>query len=207
MKNKTLLIILFFCSLTTDLYCQKNPALLKISPQHFIVSTLKFELEKGLSDKSSIGLAPFATVFDQSDESVYGGGLELRKKFYVYGGDSALPLTGFYAGVSANYGYFNAKYSYSDRDPSFCGYDQFGNYTCNYPLIENKETIHQFGMDAEFGYQVSIKGIFYLDTFLGGGVRYGHSSIGRETNYSFSILEYAFKGVIPKIGLRLGLRL
>jgi hypothetical protein len=198
---KKLTFILLICSIS-NAWSQENGAILKLSPQHFLVNTMKIDFEIFNNPKSSIIFSPSMAAFDQDDEKVIGGGLELGKRFYVLNKDS-LKMNGFYAQVSLQYKYFDATYretKYWSSSSYYYGYDSI-TYT------SYKETIHQLGGDFVFGYQVSVKNIFYIDLYFGGGMRMGISSRGDDTYYKSSLMDYAYNGIVPKTGVKLGLRI
>jgi hypothetical protein len=63
------------------------------------------------------------------------------------------------------------------------------------------------GADVAFGYQVSIRHVFYIDSFFGAGMRYAISSTGENTNYDdMGILGVGHSGIIPKAGIKFGLK-
>jgi hypothetical protein len=185
----------------------------KISPQHLAVNTFSVTWERAAStlSRTSLNISPFITYYDRryrtNTEKVAGAGLELGRKLYVSKVDSASPLKGFYASGSLSYGYYSADYQRQD-DSSYVYNSPYGgtynSYTSSGKLYH--ENIHKIGADVFIGYQLPIKKVFYIDAFFGAGMRYGISSQGSKSYYQQSIIDFGHSGIIPKAGVKFGLR-
>jgi hypothetical protein len=189
----------------------------KISPQHLTVNTFSVTLERASSpySKRSLIISPFITYYDRKNnvsklsEKLAGAGIELGKKLYVSKIDSASPLIGFYASGSVTYGFYSADYQkndsvvYNNNNYNY-GYNTYNGLTTSGRKYH--EEIHKFGADVFVGYQVSIKNVFYIDTFFGAGMRYAISSMGDNGAYRTTLIDIGHSGIIPKAGIKLGLR-
>lgn len=182
-------------------FCQEKIRVVKLSPQHFIRSTLKIDFERATGTHSSIIFSPSMAGFDSGNERVIGGGLELAKRIYVLNSEE-YSLSGFYANVGATYNFYDIWYEVLSKHEVYT-YPYKDSTTSQ----EFKEQIHQFGGDFVFGYQKCIKEVFYVDMFFGGGVRIGISTRGSDSNYRSFILDYGYNGFIPKVGIRAGLKI
>jgi hypothetical protein len=178
------------------------------------VNTIHVTWERATSplSKTSLNISPSFTYYDRVDyrgysEKVSGGGLELGKKLYVSRIDSSAPMKGFYAAGSLSYGYYSADYQRSD-DSSYIYNTGYGNHTAYTSTGKfYHENIQRIGADVFIGFQFPIKKVFYIDTFFGAGMRYGISSQGRNSNYNYSIIDLAYSGIVPKAGIKIGLKL
>jgi hypothetical protein len=180
---------------------QENVNLFKLSPFHFFISTMKIEWEHSTGKKSSVIISPRMTALDQDDEKVLGGGLELGRKFYLPGKDT-LKLNGFYAQLSFSYNYFSCEYSKSFKVAHSNYYWDDSTYYIHY-----KEQIRQAGGDFIFGHQFSFSNTFYVDMYFEVGMRMSVSSRGKDSEYRSSILDFGYSGVVPKTGIKVGLRI
>jgi hypothetical protein len=203
MQKLTFLILL--CSgLFFNVQAQSPVNLIKIVPQSLPNNTLKISWEHGTSSKASINVSPFITLYDRKNEKVWGAGIELAKKIYVSRMDSAAPLKGFYGAGSFSYAFYSTEYKRYD-DSTFTGI--YGNPTRTSSGRIYHETINQIGADLFLGYQFPIKKVLYIDVYLGGGLRYSFSSEGSNSYYKSGINDYAYIGVIPKAGVKIGLKI
>ena len=209
--KKILFAVSLLTSLSSDSFSQVVN-IYKISPQHLVANTFSVSWERASSPfaKTSLNISPFVTYYDKKisanvSEKLAGAGLELGRKLYV-SIDSTSPLAGFYASGSIIYGYYHADYQKSDDSNAYV--NSYG-----YPYLTKissgrfyNETIHKFGADIGVGYQILFKKLFYIDLFLGAGMRYGISSQGSNSIYNADFLGIAHSGIIPKAGIKLGLR-
>lgn len=195
--------LLLLCSLFYEGFAQPPVNIVKIVPQSLPKNTLKVSWEHGTSPKASWNVSPFVTLYDRRNEKVLGAGLDLGKKIYVSRMDSAAPLKGFYGAASICYAYYHTQYKKYDDTTD-------GNAVFPYPpLVERSvtEKIHQIGADLFLGYQFPIKKVLYIDVYLGGGLRYSFSSQGQNSNYKTGVNDYGYIGVIPKAGIKIGLKI
>jgi hypothetical protein len=201
--KKSIYGLLFLCGLFYDGTAQSPVNIIKIVPQSFSKNTLKFSWEHSTSSKASFNVSPFVALYDRRNEKVLGAGLDLAKKIYVSRMDSAAPLKGFYGAASICYAYYQTQYKKFDDTTD-------GTAVFPYPpLVERSvtEKIHQIGADLFLGYQFPVKKVLYVDVYLGGGLRYSFSSQGQNSNYKTGINDYGYIGVIPKAGIKIGLKI
>jgi hypothetical protein len=200
MKSQIISIIAALV-ISTNVIAQ-NFSVFKISPQHFLENSMKVEWEIGTSPTSSFIVSPKITVYDQEDEKVLGGGIEFGRRYYIFNKDS-LKLNGFYAQISLQYNYYDTKYT----DRIFYYGSGYYNKPDSSIAKTYNESIHQIAGDFIFGYQVSVKNIFYVDMFLGGGMKMGISILGSDSYYRDSFLGYSYNGVVPKAGIKIGMKI
>jgi len=214
--KKIFFAVLLVSGLSLDSFSQVVN-IYKISPQHLSVNTLMVTWERASSpySKTSLNISPFVTYYERTssphvNEKLAGAGLELGRKIYVSKVDSASPLSGWYASGSLTFAYYAADYQKSND--SSIAYNPNNGYGYGYYNVNTStgryyhETIQKIGADIFIGYQVPFKNVFYLDFFFGAGMRYGISSEGDKTNYKDRLIDIAHSGIIPKIGVKFGLR-
>jgi hypothetical protein len=202
--KKSACLFLLSVGIIYSLQAQTPVNIIKIVPQSLPNNTLKISWEHSTKPKSSINISPFITLYDRKNEKIYGAGLDLAKKIYVSKMDSLSPLKGFYGAASISYAYYNTQYRKFDDSSSY------GGLIYPAPLSTARkynENIHQIGADLYLGYQFPIKKVLYVDIYLGGGLRYSFSSQGSDSYYSTGINDYAYTGIIPKAGIKIGLKI
>lgn len=173
-------------------------ALLKIYPQAFFVNTLQLGIETfnqsySQSFNLDVGLRTKNENYDANYSGVYGD-LAYRKYFVPMKFVTKSASRKYYLGVYYSIG-FKAGYYKTET------YDDFtGNYD---------EETELWGLSPSFtiGIQKTIWQVLLLDMFVGGAVGipvYPDNAI--EVTYP-SIFEPAFKGIYPKIGVKIGVGL
>jgi hypothetical protein len=203
MKKSSYLIMFFCFGLFYSGSAQNSVNIIKIIPQTLINNTLKFSWEHATSAKTSLNVSPSISLYDRKNEKVFGAGIDVARKIYVSKMDSAAPLKGFYGAASVCYAFYTTEYTkYDDSTGVVYSYS-------NAAFTEHKynEKIHQVGADLYLGYQFPIKDVLYIDIFLGGGLRYSFSSEEKNSYYKSGINDYAFTGIIPKAGIKIGLKI
>lgn len=188
----------------------------KVSPQHFAHNTLKAGVER-FNGSYTGSFAIFATgtinndIWSYSDEGYDGftGEFQLRK--YI---SPMKPLTsrqgkpfhqGIYGGVYAQAGYFAGEfhgqtYRYEPMMPN--------------PILVNYDYRHSLtngGVGFIMGYQRTLWQVVFLEAFLGGGIQFaGHDVSGAlSPDYLMNdaITDPGYEGIIPKMGLTIGIGL
>lgn len=175
----------------------------KISPLHFFQSTLKVGLERFNKEHSgsfviSIG-GRMAREEGESNLSAYqgfSGELQLRK--YVK------PMQrnktdAYHHGVFGGLYFQGGSYSGEATDDGY----------------RIKESIGNYGGGFVIGYQKTIWDVVFLEGYVGGGVQFADRVVKERepANNNFFNVEYsgiihpAFQGILPKIGLTIGLAL
>lgn len=179
--------------------------LLKLSPQHFAVNTFKVDWEFSSGQNGSWVISPYITARDQYSDStswgdkVLGTGIGLNRKVYV-AGQTGEALTGLYGMFSGTYNFYKTKYN--DYDYTYSGPP---NYVTTYVYSQRNQDIHSASLSFSIGYQFTIKKLVYVDTFLGGGIRYSNTSTNDD--YYSSFADFAYSGIEPKFGVTVGLKL
>ena len=210
-------------ALTFDCSSQGSEALsrtvFKMSPQHFIQSDLKAGVER-FNKSHSGSFALFVTARlanDQeisSDRQAYdglAGELQIRK--YISPMKSHMSKKGnvFHQGVyGAAYvqgGSFSGKFKrdYQTYDPTSGAY-------ITQKLYDYSESIGNWGLGFTIGYQKTIWQAVFFEAFIGGGVQFSDPiAMGLEpedsVNEFVGITHPMYKGILPKIGLNIGIGL
>jgi hypothetical protein len=211
--KKAIFVLLLLSGAAMHAFSQKVNVV-KISPQNLVMNTLNLTWERASSSgsKTSLNISPFVTFYDRINyndvtEKLAGAGIELGKKLYISRVDSSSPLKGFYASASLSYGFYSADYQ-RGNDSSYISNNYYGNYTVYTSSGRTyHEDIHRIGADIFIGYQFPIKKVFYVDAFFGAGMRYGISSKGDDSDYKYSLLDFGHSGIIPKAGIKIGLKI
>jgi hypothetical protein len=212
--KKAIFALLLLSGTAMNTFSQKVN-IVKFSPQHLAVNTFNLTWERASSSgsRTSLNISPFITFYDRlnyrnTKEKVAGAGIELGKKLYVSRVDSSSALKGFYASGSLSYGFYSADYQKDDDSSYINNSSYYGSYTAYTTSGRTyHEDIHRIGADVFIGYQFPVKKVFYIDAFLGAGMRYGISSKGDDSYYKYSLLDLGHSGIIPKAGIKIGLKI
>ncbi|MEO5600616.1 MAG: hypothetical protein ABIR06_06800 [Cyclobacteriaceae bacterium] len=75
-----------------------------------------------------------------------------------------------------------------------------------------EEDITNWGLGFTIGYQKTLWQVLFLDAFVGGGVQFSNTIVSGQApdqNYYYydGILDPAYKGILPKIGMNIGIGL
>jgi len=215
------LIACCFSSLAQSNEPRASRSIFKLSPQHFAKNTLKIGFER-FNKKMSTSYVVFvsAVADDHSEDAhMYGGndgysGLAGEFQFRKY----ISPMTSYATKRGKNYfqGIYFAGYvqggSYSgDKFYSASWVDQAGNP--QYTAIQVEESIGNYGTGFTIGVQRTLWNILNIDLFVGGGlqlsdtIRFGSipEEITRDGDETFD--DPAYQGILPKIGLHIGVSL
>lgn len=220
MKNPvSLLLALLGLGLSTA-HAQDSLAsrtIIKLSPQHFIHNSLKAGVER--FNKTRTGsIALFITgrieneeyTFDLEGHDGLAGELQFRK--YI----SPMKTHNSKRNNLVHQGVYGAAYiqggSYSgDFEGVNTAYDPAsGQYTSQpYSYSEN---IGNYGFGFTIGYQKSLWQVVFLEAFIGGGIQFSDKIVsGNAPDHDFfssgGIADPAYKGILPKIGLTIGIGL
>lgn len=143
-------------------------------------------------------LNPF--MDDNSYDKVYGFGLEVSIKKYLFNSDK---IKGFYSGFGVKYDHITLEDQMSIWTTDDIG-NEFEEST------KDKNIIDKFGLDFRLGYVVSIKDKVFFDFYTGVGLRYSNvqgTENGRYIESGNGISNYGYTGVLPVLGVRLGVGL
>jgi len=187
--------------------------LLKLSPQHFIVSTLQIGTERFSRDFSrSWNLA--VGVRNQGGSRSYsmqvrGAEIDFQYRKYVRpmqpftSRKNRSYLQGVYVGPFVNGGIFSV-----DDEYFWLSSDMHGNP--QWRGSGNKYNSRQVGGGFTIGLQRTFWDVITLDVFAGGGLRYSHINIVSDqfSNEIFTtVTGPGFSGIFPRIGFNIGITL
>lgn len=219
-----MLALAMLVCMTTATYAQDlesaplSRTILKLSPQHFVHNSLKAGVERFNKDHSG-SFALFLTGrMENSNERMYesegynglGGELQFRKYVRPMKLHTSRKGNEYHQGVYAaayfqggSYaGKFRSEYSY--YDPSTGQMITQVNY-------DYKESIGNWGLGFAIGYQKTLWQVIFLEAFIGGGIQFADRKVSGQTNgtsyYYSGITDPGYKGMMPKIGLTIGIGL
>ena len=190
----------------------------KLSPQHFIDNSLKAGVERFNQDHSR-SFAVFLTgrmdnnrryMYDSDGYTGVAGEVQFRKYINPMKLRTSKKNNTFHQGVYGAAYIQGGTYSggfedeYSVYDPNTGGY-----VPTHYKYTE---LVTNGGFGFTIGYQKTLWQALFLEAFVGGGVQFSDISIsGNQPDdpfYSYSgVSDPAYKGILPKIGLHIGIGL
>lgn len=191
--------------------------LIKVSPQHFIASTLQVGIEHFNTDFSkswnfSIGLRNQGNNQNSYSDEVRGGEIDLQFRRYVR------PLQQFSS--RKNRTYSQGVYFGPFINGGFYTVDDLNTYTWTYRDINGQlitetssnggkyETQH-FAAGFTIGLQRTFWEVLTLDAFVGGGLRATNFTLiaGDRNDIYNGLLDPGFTGIFPRIGFKVGIAL
>jgi hypothetical protein len=203
----------------------RKPTVIKISPFHLFDNQFNVSMEffNKTTYRSSIAIAANCIYADNAKVADQGFSLDIQKRIYPRGFSSDTVAYyrngagGFYVGFGIQLGYSE----YRDKNISewFFRIDTIKDGTnkipvrSDYEIKRNVMTRNIWALPyVELGYQFIIWEALYIDCFLGGGVKINNvtksspdKSLNLDTYYNDpGILKRYYKGIIPRIGLSLG---
>ena len=191
----------------------------KLSPQHFTNNSLKAGIER-FNKNHSVSIAVFATARLENNEETgddregfdgLAGELQVRK--YI----SPMQTRTSKKGNDYHQGIYGAAYvqggSYSGQyKGTYRVYDPgTGMYTTQ-AAYDYSESIGNWGLGFTIGYQKTLWQVIFLEAFIGGGVQWSDRiAMGLQPDVLYNDYEGinhpAYKGILPKIGLNIGIGL
>ncbi len=211
--KKILFIPILFLAIT---FCQAQEAetylnnVIKINPFLFGQSQFQLSYEHYFKNrKSSVLLMPSYLLKDSRDTELQGFEIMGQYRFYLthYNKNERKTFLNMY-----NYGFYAGLYAL------YLNYDEtFTRYTYNPITFENesnsyKKSIQSIEGGALLGLQMDISRRIVLDFYIGGGLRksevedsYLDSNIEAEYYGEYSVFDFEFTGIKPKVGLMLGI--
>lgn len=203
-------------------YAQEAPpparSIFKLSPQHFFDNSLKVGVER-FNQEYSGSFAIFLTgMIDNDQYSGYGFdegydgiALEFQLRKYI----SAMKPTVSKHGRSFHQGVYGAAYAQggyyegASQGETYQYDPMTGNTTPVYYNYVHRITNGGFGFTI--GYQKTLWEVVFLEAFIGGGIQFSGSEVsGIKVDDYFSdegIIDPAYRGILPKIGLNIGIGL
>lgn len=215
-----LLLLAGTCILCSTAQAQEPDTLsrtvFKLSPQHFIQNSLKAGVER-FNKNHSASFAIFITgmidneVWSYSEGGYDGIGGELQLRKYI---SPMKPFTskrgkinqqGIYGALYAQGGYYTGAfrgqtYTYEpmNSSPTLVTYD-YGHRLLN------------GGLGFTIGYQKTLWQVVFMEAFLGGGIQFARHDISGTDAEAYliddGITAPGYQGIIPKIGLMIGIGL
>ena len=190
----------------------------KLSPQHFIHNSLKAGIEH-FNETHSSSTAFFVTGMIENKEYTFqgdgysgiAGEVQLRKyispmKSYTSRHGKAYHQ-GVYGAAYLQGGYYSGDFkdAYSYYDPNTGGMVTQYQYDYN-------EKVTNGGFGFTIGYQKTLWQVIFLEAFVGGGVQFAdktRSGVSPNPDYYDyeGITDPGYKGILPKIGLHIGIGL
>ena len=213
MKKRIWLLILFSYSVI-QAQDSLRTIVIKLSPQHLLMRTGRFEIEKRImNSRNAYVIAPMfhfgdpdnilTTQRNSSNDQVTGVGAEVLHKIYT---QVKRETSGIYFAYGLNYNYFNITYNDFGWVTSK-NEDQLD--IIEYKLVDQKQTINKIGFAALTGIEVYSSNYFVVDFYVGFGFKYSiiNAPNGREDRYKANYLDYGFSGFEPRLGIKVGLLL
>ncbi len=134
-------------------------------------------------------------------EKMYGFGLELHHRIF-------LKTESYPEGLYFSYGlyYLHTCIEYLEYGWGTINYDD-DLEAMAYALLENETVIDKFGPNIMFGYQMNLTDRFFIDIYMGAGLRYSiiDASEYSTRNFDENITSFGYTGVLPVFGLRFGM--
>jgi hypothetical protein len=218
----TLALQLLFCwnSLAQNSAEPLSRTVFKLSPQHFTHNALKVGIERfNPTHSGSISLLVTATLdnneedpFDREGYNGLAGELQFRKyispmKEHTSKKDNVYHQ-GIYGAAYVQGGSYSGDFAdqYRIYDPTTGMYT--GQTTYSY-----HDNIGNWGLGFSIGYQKTLWNVVFLEAFIGGGVQFADrittGTIPDSNGYYYygGITHPAYKGILPKLGLNVGLGL
>ncbi len=229
MRISTIALIAIVC-LTSSMVRAQDPAtvsldnplpsrtVFKLSPQHFAVNSLKAGIERFNADRAASFVVMITGRLEDEDDPFDGtsydglaGEFQLRK--YISPMKPRISRNGnsFYEGIyGAVYlqgGFYSSSYSdnYTTYDPDTGNPTQVG---YNYDM-----KVRNGGLGFAIGYQKTLWHVVFLEAFIGGGIQFaGHEITGYKPkpvmfDTDGGITDPIYEGILPKIGLNIGIGL
>lgn len=221
MRTTALLICAVLC-LSFSAHAQETETpsrtIFKLSPQHFIRNSLKAGIER-FNENHSGSVAFFVTGMMAQDQNSFrdqynglAGELQLRKYISpmksVTSRNDRVYSQGVYGAAYLQGGSYSGNFKEENHytDPTT------GN-PATQVLYDYKENVGNWGFGFTLGYQKTLWQVIFLEAFVGGGVQFSDRTVSgfMPNTYYFGgddgIVDPAFRGILPKIGIHIGIGL
>jgi hypothetical protein len=222
MRNAILLLLAVLSLVSFATFAQETETIsrtiFKLSPQHFIHNSLKAGIER-FNTTHSGSFAFFATGRLENADNAFlpegYDGLAGEIQFRKYISPMKLRTSrknntyhqGIYGAAYLQGGSYSGGFSdeYSFYDPNTGQYVTQYNYSF-------KESVTNYGFGFALGYQKTVWQVVFLEAFVGGGIQFSQRTIsGNKPEQGFfgysGIADPGFEGILPKIGLHIGIGL
>jgi hypothetical protein len=187
----------------------------KLSPQHFIHNSLKVGLER-FNPTHASSFTFFVTGMMENTMQSYGEGyngvageLQLRKYISPMKSQTSRHNKTYHQGV------YGALYlqggHFSDKFKGESGYIDpvTGAYVTE--KYDYSEKILNGGLGFTIGYQKTLWQVIFIEGFVGGGIQFaGRKLTGAVSDYRYyyqGIVSPLYEGILPKIGMNIGIGL
>jgi len=218
-KINILVFVLFILARTiTAQENNSNKTISFIVPQYIITNGIRVDIDVRKPDsKSWWVISPYYydddskhRILNPEDnsgfdphryESMYGVGLGIARKIFLRHGTK-----GFYAMAGVSYKYFNIR---GDNEAYVEYREDDGLNYIEVQQLSYTVNINSYNGYATIGYQINPFSKFYIDFYLGFGLRYStHESPQNViTKYNRGNIDYGYSGTHPVVGGRLGIAL
>lgn len=193
----------------------RRPIVLKLSPFHFFDRQLSLTSEFfGKSYRRSLAVTANVIYGDNSNVYDVGGALLLERRFYPRGFNPDTSsfirnsASGFYFSPGLQFGYSE----FNDRQMNRTTWDGFSMIQVDYNVSITSMWV---APTVTVGYQLILWDALYLDVYVGGGAKINQTKKSSPypgvdlSNYyqDSEILTRYFKGILPRVGLTLGIGL
>lgn len=190
----------------------------KLSPQHFVQNSLKAGVER-FNPNHSASLAFYVTgmiehnnyLYEEGGYSGLAGELQLRK--YI----SPMKIVTSRRGKTYHQGIYGAAYV---QGGSYSGdfQDQYGYWDPNTGMYVQqvnyayKDRVWNWGLGFTIGYQKTLWQVLFMEAFVGGGIQFSDRNRTGTTPAFYNDNDYGisspgYKGILPKIGVQIGIGL
>jgi hypothetical protein len=190
----------------------------KLSPQHFTENSLKGGVEQ-FNKSHSASVAVFITGrMEKNEDSFYGDGydglageLQLRKYISpmkaVVLRNNKVYHRGIYGGVYVQGGSYSG-----DFRREYVYYNSTTGSMVSEVQYDYEDHVGNWGGGITIGYQQTFWQVIFLEAFIGGGLQFSDRIItGKLPNtpdFSYNdISDPYYRGILPKIGLNIGMGL
>lgn len=188
----------------------------KLSPQHFTENSLKGGVER-FNRRHSASVSIFVTGRMEKNESVYNGdgydGLagELQVRKYISPMKEITLKNGnvYHRGIYGGLYVQGGSYS-GDFNRQFSYYDPSLGATVTEVAYDYEDHVGNWGGGILIGYQQTLWEAIFVEAFVGGGLQFSDrittGKLPATPDYSHvGIADPYFRGVLPKIGLNIGI--
>jgi hypothetical protein len=221
-KYLTLPLVTIFTSIVAqDLDQQPSRSVFKISPQHFTQRQLKAGFERfnrSYSRSFSFYLNGLMDWYEEPgyDEGHSGLGAELQYRKYLAPLAARTTKKGntYYRGIYFS-GYLQGAHYSGTQSGIYYDYDPDTGTNTGKPY-DYKEDIGNWGFGFTFGFQQTLWSKIFFEVYVGGGLQFADqnaSGVVPDDPYYYyffdpsGITALDYQGIMPKIGLQIGIGL
>jgi hypothetical protein len=182
---------------------EPSKTILYMNPFHFIGSTFSLGLESDFT-KNGILLVGDVTMRQNSSQESIGIGGEIQYRIDVKTVEQKPRKESGKTYLLDIYGapYFKYKYFEADYFDNVSIFDIWGNLVGNQQITIN-ETVRNYGGGFVIGLRYTYYAKLSVDMYAGGGMQF--SEIDGDKGRYENIFDYGYTGIMPKIGMRIGI--